>query len=169
MDANGCTNSTTTSIEVNPMPIVNAGTYSPVCVDADDITLIGTPAGGTFSGTGVNGNVFDPSFGTQVITYTYAAENGCVTAVNTTILVNNLPNVSAGSDQTICTGSTVVLSGSGATSYQWSGGVTNGSGFIPAVGNSFYVVTGTDQNGCQATDTVWVSVLPIPVANVTRA
>jgi trimeric autotransporter adhesin len=166
-DLNGCTNSSTTEIIVTSTPDVNAGSYSPVCIDADNILLTGTPSGGVFSGNGVVGNMFNPSAGTQTITYTYTDANGCVSVENTTITVNNLPNVSAGVNQTICVGATVALSGSGAASYQWSGGVSNNTSFTPGVGNNFYVLTGTDANGCQNTDTVWVNVLPLPVASVT--
>jgi trimeric autotransporter adhesin len=165
-DLNGCTNSSTTEIIVTPMPDVQAGSYSPVCINADNILLNGTPSGGVFSGIGVDGNMFEPSAGTQTITYTYTDANGCAAIANTIITVNNLPNVSAGVNQTICIGATVTLSGSGATSYQWSGGVMNGIAFIPEIGNNYYVVIGTDQNGCQASDTVWVNTLPLPVANV---
>ncbi|MBL0070062.1 MAG: DUF4082 domain-containing protein [Chitinophagaceae bacterium] len=54
----------TASVSVNQLPVVSAGTYGPVCVDAADISLVGSPVGGTFSGVGVTGNLFDPSVGT---------------------------------------------------------------------------------------------------------
>ena len=62
-NANGCTNFDKTTITVNPLPTVVAGSYGPVCVDAADVTLTGSPAGGTWSGIGVTGNKFDPSVG----------------------------------------------------------------------------------------------------------
>jgi len=57
----GCENSATATITVNPVPAVDAGSYGALCEDADDITLVGSPAGGTFSGDGVTGTTFDPS------------------------------------------------------------------------------------------------------------
>lgn len=165
-DANGCSNSTTTTITVNAVPVVDAGIYAPVCVDADDVQLIGTPVGGVFSGIGVTSTSFDPSVGSQTITYTYEDANGCSSSANSAIVVNNLPLVSAGVDVTICEGQQVTLSGSGANSYQWEDGLSNGSAVQPSLGINYYVVSGTDQNGCQASDTLWINVLPMPVASV---
>ncbi len=70
----GTCNTTTcavTTVVVNAPPTVTCGSYGPVCVDAPDVTLNGTPTGGTWSGTGVTGNSFDPSVGTQTLTYNY--------------------------------------------------------------------------------------------------
>ncbi len=60
-DANGCSNSCTTSILVTPLPAVNCGNYGPFCVSAAPINLGGIPAGGTWSGAGVNANMFNPA------------------------------------------------------------------------------------------------------------
>src|SRR5690606_320502 len=67
--------------------------------------------------------------------------------------------VSAGNDFTVCTGSTITLSGSGATSYVWNNGVTDGVPFV-INGTTTYQVTGTDVNGCQNTDDITVVVNP---------
>ena len=74
------------------------------------------------------------------------------------ITVNALPNVVANTSNTsICAGDSIVLTGSGATSYSWDNGVTNGVSFIPTA-TTLYTVTGTDLNGCQNTNNVTVTV-----------
>jgi len=60
--------------------------------------------------------------------------------------------VSAGTDYAVCDGESTVLSATGATSYAWDNGVTNGTSFIPTA-TATYTVTGTDANGCVATST----------------
>jgi hypothetical protein len=70
-----------------------------------------------------------------------------------------LPSVSAGSNQTICPGSQVTLTGSGATSYAWNNGVSNGVLFTPSSSQT-YTVTGTASNGCTNTAQVTVSLSP---------
>ncbi len=165
---NTCSATDNVDVTVNPLPTVDAGTYGAVCIDAADVALTGTPAGGTFSGTGVTGNTFDPSSGTQQITYTYTDANTCTNSAVTTITVNNLPVVNAGIDQTICNGAPVTLSGSGALSYTWNNGVNNAVAFNPAA-TATYTVIGTDGNGCQNTDQVVVTVNPVPTAQLQNA
>ena len=58
---------------------------------------------------------------------------------------------------TICAGESITLSGGGALTYVWSNGVVDATAFTPAV-TAIYTVTGTDTNGCSATDAVDVTV-----------
>ena len=71
------------------------------------------------------------------------------------VAVYPLPVVSAGPDQTICDGGTVILSGTGASTYSWTGGVQDGVGFMPNMTGQF-AVQGLDSNGCQS---AWDSVM----------
>jgi hypothetical protein len=81
-DGNGCS-STSPQIDVivNPLPIVTFGALSDVCDYSAAFSLTGaSPAGGSYSGTGVTGGSFDPSVagvGTHTITYDYTDSNGC--------------------------------------------------------------------------------------------
>ncbi len=86
-----CSNSCTFNINVLALPTVDAGDYGPVCINAPDVTLSGTPFGGTWSGTGVTGDEFNPSASTQTLTYSYTDMNGCTGTDMTTIVVNPLP------------------------------------------------------------------------------
>jgi hypothetical protein len=97
-------------------------------------------------------------------TYTCSVTtNGSTCSSNQVITVNAIPMVNAGLDQSVCTGSNVTLSATGATTYAWSGGVQNGVAFAPTSSGT-YTVTGTS-NGCSATDAVQVTVNPLPTAN----
>lgn len=109
---------------------------------------------------------------TTTTTYAVTAHIGAcssTTPTNVTVTVNQLPAVDAGNAQTVCPGAPVTLSGSGATSYTWSGGITNGVAFNAPNATTLYTVTGTDGNGCQNTDTVSVFVLPATPVNITPA
>lgn len=79
------------------------------------------------------------------------------------VTINALPTVNAGIDQTVCSGNSVTLSGSGATSYSWSNGVTNNTSFVPSTSGT-YTVTGFGANGCSNTDQVLVTVNALPTA-----
>ncbi len=66
------------------------------------------------------------------------------------------------SPDAVCQGASLSLSGNGAASYTWSGGVTNGIAFVPASSGS-YSVTGKDKNGCLGSAAVNITVNPLPV------
>ncbi len=165
-DANGCSSSATAIIVVNPTQTVDAGTYASVCSDIAAVSLVGSPTGGIFSGTGVTGNTFSTSQGTQTITYTYTDLIGCTSTDQVTVIVNPLPSINAGMDLTLCLGTNLALNGTGGISYSWDNGVTNGQQFSPSLGSTTYTLTGTDANGCTNTDHVTISVLNLPIAAI---
>ena len=68
--------------------LLSGNNVGPFCVGDPTTALVGNPAGGTWSGTGVVANAFQPSVGVgnYVLTYTMA---GCNTTINVT--VNNGP------------------------------------------------------------------------------
>ena len=163
-DANGCVNTDQVTVTVNPLPLVNAGTDVTTCAGGS-VTLSGSGASSYSWNNGVvNGTPFIPA-ATNTYTVTGTDVNGCVNTDQVVVTVSGLPNVNAGVDQTVCAGTSVTLSGSGAATYTWNNGVTNGIAFTPAVGTVTYTVTGTDGGGCINTDQVTVTVNPLPVVN----
>jgi len=75
-----------------------------------------------------------------------------------TLTINALPNVAANATATsINAGEPVTLTGSGANTYVWDNGVSDGDTVFPLV-TTTYTVIGTDANGCENTDSVTVTV-----------
>ena len=74
---------------------------------------------------------------------------------------NNFELTASSSSSAICIGDSVTLFGSGATTYTWSNGVTNGLAFNP-VETTSYSLIGSDPNGCQDTTSIIISVFPLP-------
>ncbi len=98
------------------------------------------------------------TFSVQAVTY-----EGCL--LQTSVTIKERPYlINAGNDQTICKGMNVVLSGLNATSYTWNNGVTNLQSFKPTETKT-YKVSGTDSNGCFGTDSLTVTVNPLPIVN----
>jgi hypothetical protein len=91
---NGCSDSASVGITivVNPLPTVTFGAPQNPCINWPAFALnTGSPSGGTYSGSGVSGGVFNPSVagvGTHTLTYTYTDINGCSNSATTTITVN---------------------------------------------------------------------------------
>jgi hypothetical protein len=76
----GCAITTTASIEVLSLPAVDAGSYEPICLNQGLITLVGSPAGGEWSGSGVQSNQFSPiaaGTGSHTVVYSYTDITGC--------------------------------------------------------------------------------------------
>ena len=94
-DNNGCTSTDQVTVTVNDLPLVDAGADQTACANHDPITLSGTPAGGTYSGTSVSGNEFDPSVGagTYTVTYTYTDGNGCEASNDLTVTVDGCASI----------------------------------------------------------------------------
>lgn len=98
-DANGCEGTDQVTVSVNENPTVTLAAFEDVCDNAENPIVLtgGTPAGGTYSGTGVNAGSFDPSVageGTHTITYIYETPEGCTGVATETITVEDCPNVS---------------------------------------------------------------------------
>ncbi len=105
-DGSGCSaTSAPTVITVNALPTVTQSALSTVCVYNSPVTLSGgSPASGTYSGTGVTAGAFNPTtagIGTHTITYTYTDGNSCIGTATADIIVdgcaaigeNNLDNL----------------------------------------------------------------------------
>lgn len=158
-DANGCTSTDQVVVTVNPMPVANAGADQTVCAGGS-VTLTATGINSPVWDNGVvDGQSFTP---TATTTYTVTGTmNGCQGTDQVTVTVTALPGVSAGNDITVCEGASVTLNGSGASTFVWDNGVTNGVPFVPSA-TTTYTVTGTT-SGCSGTDQVLVTVTPNPV------
>ena len=98
------------TVNVNPTPILNFPALNDVCSDNIPINLTGaTPTGGTYSGTGVNANIFTPNMsvlGSNTITYNYTDANGCSNSITQNITVNASPFASATTTNATCNGFT---------------------------------------------------------------
>lgn len=90
------------------------------CNTESPVTLTGSPAGGTWSGTGVSGNTFNPGDlnpGERVmITYTATDGIGCVTSATQEIRIKNAPTVA---NTFACPGGTAELSVALGGTYVW--------------------------------------------------
>jgi gliding motility-associated-like protein len=159
-DAAGCQETDQVVVNVGTNPVVDAGANQSIC-PGQSITLSGSGANSyTWDNSVTDGVAFTPA-GTQTYTVTGSDIAGCQGTDQVTITVYNLPSINAGADQAICPGGSVILSGSGGTSYTWNNGVANGVSFNPAATQT-YTVTGTDANGCSNTDQVLVTVNALP-------
>ena len=143
-----CDSIATITLVVNSLPTITASaTQNPIC-DGES-TDLSASGGATYSwdnslGAGA-GHTVNPNT-TTTFTVIGTDANGCENTDQIEITVNPLPTVDAGSDVTVCDNQDVTLTASGN-------------------GTTTYTVTGTDANGCSATDQVDVNTIPQPVSD----
>jgi alpha-tubulin suppressor-like RCC1 family protein len=162
--ASGCTGTTTVQLAAPPPPVVTI-TSNPVnatiCAGAS-MTLTASGASSyNWSPSISNGVAFTPLTTTTYTVTGQDATTNCVSSATKTVIVNAAPTISITSIPTVasvCNGSPVTLTASGANTYTWSGGITNGTSFVPSSTTTF-TVTGVNANGCTKTATRMVIVM----------
>lgn len=173
--ANGCKNTDTVVVSINALPNINAGNNTSLCIGSNTTlnasgatSYTWTPAAG-LSCTSCASPTANPST-TTTYTLTGSDGNGCIDTAQITVTVNTLPNINAGNDVSICSGQSTTLTATGGSTYTWSPSTALScsncaSPTANPTATTTYTVTGTDANGCTNSDSVKVTVLPLP--NVT--
>ncbi len=136
---------------------------SSACASAASITLV-APAGYS-SYLWNTGSTSSSISVTTAGTYLVYAPGACTMLVDTFhVLFNPLPVVNLGNDTAFCSGHTVVLSSvqPAGTTYQWSTGATTDTIHVSATGTYWLHV----HNGCDATDSINITVNPLPVVGL---
>lgn len=175
--ANGCESpAQTVTLTIDPLPVVGFGTLADVCLDAAAFPLTtGSPAGGTYSGPGVDGSGnFNPATagaGVHTLTYSYTDGNGCTNTATQTQTVHALPIVDFTALGDVCEDAAAFpLTTGSPTGGTYSGPGVDGSGnFNPATaGAGVHTLTYsyTDGNGCTNTAIQTQTVHALPAAPV---
>ncbi len=168
------------TVVVEALPMVDAGDEIATCLDGGPQVLTALPAGGTWSGTGVDaaGN-FDPLTavpGGNAVTYSYTDPlTGCSNSDGTLVTVNPLPVADFTNDAVACANVAFPFTNTstGASSFEWEFG-DGGTSFANSP-NHIFTTTGTFDvqliastgAGCRDTAYSTLDVWTIPVADLT--
>lgn len=168
-NASGCSSTDDVQVTVNVKPVANlAAGLSTIC--AGDSTQLSATGGNTYlwnTGSTASSIWVKPSTTTPYWVVATNAYN-CTDTAKFNLNVNPKPSTNAGGDLTICKGTTVTLTATGADTYVWSNGANTASVSVTPSVTSTYTVTGKiTATGCQATDNVVVNVNPIPASTFT--
>jgi gliding motility-associated-like protein len=172
---NECGNSTTQNFTITEPEAyqLNASVVQPACGnDNGCISFDPTPAGTYFYTWSFPSNwtvdsVCELAPGSYDITITNI--DGC--AVDTTIMLTDGNSVvvdASPENSTINPGNSIQLNATGGIAYTWSPASGLSCSDCPdpiasPIVSTLYIVTGTDENGCTGTDTVYVTIFPVPV------
>jgi gliding motility-associated-like protein len=154
------------------IPTINITHPGDLCQGDAEITLTATPAGGTWSGTGItdaiNGTYNPNTEGTHTITYTIAGTCGASNSIS--IIVKPTPTINITDPGDFCStdpSSSFTATPTGGT---WSGtGISADGTFNPSTANIgpntiTYTVT---QDGCTGEESIVIDVFDIPDATIT--
>ncbi|WP_300357363.1 choice-of-anchor I family protein [Fluviicola sp.] len=160
-----CTDTTTAElIEILDLPLIAAGSDITIC-SGDTVNLMAASTETiTWNNSVQNGVDFFPSTSSEYIA-TATDLYGCENSDTVSVTVNLLPVIDAGSNQTVCAGTAITLTASGAPDLVWNNGILNGIPFNATTAGS-YIVTGTDTNGCVDSDTLTLALLAVPSINL---
>jgi uncharacterized protein YjdB len=171
----GCTSSPTNPITVNTTTPVTIGSTS-ICVGST--TIYGPTTGGTWTSSNTSvatitnaGVITGISAGTAFFTFLNTA--GCLQSPTAPITVNNKPIVSITGSNSICIGSTTVLSpttGGTWTSNNPSIATVTNAGVVTGVaaGSATFTFTST-ATGCISNATGSVTINAVPAVTITGA
>ncbi len=178
-DANECSASASVNVEIGDTPGITIADVTAICVGGNAILQANVSNAGSdyevvWSSSDTGAGLPDV-LNTDAITvtpttagtYTYTASLTATScsdglpfenSAQVQLLVNALPDVAISNntnETTItCSTTTISLTATGGTSYQWSNGGTTAENNITSAGN--YIVTVTDANGCSNTESITI-------------
>jgi gliding motility-associated-like protein len=175
-DTNGCSDTGSITVQVNPLPSLTVSSNSTICPGSSVQLLAAGASSYSWSpSSGLSCSNCSNPYASPVATTTYTVTGtstfGCTDTEQVTVTVNSSPTVTITSTSTsICAGDSVVLAGSGAASYSWSP-----SGSLSCVNcsnpvaypstTSTYTVIGAAGNNCVDTTQISITVNPLPTIN----
>ncbi|MCX6295087.1 MAG: gliding motility-associated C-terminal domain-containing protein, partial [Bacteroidetes bacterium] len=169
----GCKDTAYVTITVKPLPIIDAGAATSICIGASTtlngsggLSYVWSPSGSLSSS--VISNPVSSALTTTTYTIVGTDGNGCSATDNVLVTVNPLPIIDAGINTSICPGASTTLTGTGGSTYVWTPAASLDNALIaspvatPPLSTT-YTVIGTDVNGCSASDFVTISLSGIAV------
>ncbi|MGB0403976.1 MAG: T9SS type A sorting domain-containing protein, partial [Salibacteraceae bacterium] len=173
---NGCMDSTSEDITVNPLPMVSMTLQNNLCLNAMPIMLnTGMPMGGTYTIDGTVDTVYAPTVaGMDTVVYSYTDSNSCTSTDTSIIAADTVPVVTFATMADVChMSATVTLMNGMPMGGTYTGNNVNttaGTYSTANVGTDSVLYVFTDSNNCteSAIQTITVNALPtVALANFT--
>jgi len=178
-NASGCTGTDDVIVNVATNLTVSVTPSAPSTCPGGNVVLTANggltyswaPALGLSSTSGATVTASPSATTTYTVTSTNAS--GCTGSTNVTVTIGSNLNITVTpSSPTLCTGSPVQLTASGAMNYTWSpatglSGTTGTTVTANPVSTTIYTISGTDGSGCSGTASVTVTVNPGVTLSVT--
>ncbi len=173
----GCTQTSSTTVNILPTPQANAGNDATICV-GENITIGSNPTNNTTYAwssypTGFSSNISNPQVSPATTTtyYLTVTDNitSCTNHDTVTIHVVNVPTVTITSSgpTTFCQGNSVTLTANtGFLNYTWSNGVTGTNSITVNQSGSYYVIAGNSTTCIDTSSSIVITVNTPIVPNI---
>ena len=175
--ASGCSATDSLYVTVNPVPFVTTRPDTAICRSYPLVLSTGSnatnfqwsPAANVSNPNIANPNFTGSSSGWMYVTASFAS--GCAATDSLYVTVNPTPFVDTRPDTAICRGATLTLTtSSDATFIQWTPVTAVSTPNFPSpqyisTTSGWVYVTGYFASGCAATDSLYVTVNPVPLVN----
>jgi hypothetical protein len=176
---NGCSNSGSIDITVNPKPTLATGASATTICNGESVTLSAISNAVSYAWS--NG-VTTPSFttipintGSIPLTISHSVivtgANGCTNNGFISFDIHPSPAISlTANPNTICAGGSSILTANGTNTYVWSNGLGTGATktVSPLIATT-YSVMGIDTNGCVDTASTTITINPSPTVSITAS
>lgn len=171
IDSNGCIGSDTMLFQTDSLPVFDLGPDTAICID-QSITFDPGANYTTYqwnNGPNSQSITVDSAF---IYTVNVTTQAGCPGADTIELFINPLPIVNLGNDRELCIGAAineVLDAGPNFALYEWSQGTTGPEATARTITvniEDIFIVTVTDINGCQNTDTIETSAVHEPTIDI---
>jgi hypothetical protein len=174
ISSDGCTDSDSIFINVYPLPNITISPDQEIC-SGETIMLQASGGasctwfeGSTPIGQGYTIEVSPTSSKIYTAVVTDASPGGCQASADVVVTVNPAVDlILEASELLVCAGEEVVLTASGAETYDWEHGDSGAQVVVKPMENTTYTVTGTNSFGCSQTDSISIEVRPVTQAILT--
>ena len=165
--AAGCSATDNMNLVLNPLPIVNLGSDVAFCA-GDSITLDAGNTGMNYFWNDLSASTTQTINALQSGSYVVIVTNPATTCSNTdtiVVTVNPNPAQNLGADTAQCAGTVLLDAGVGPVDYLWNDNSIAQT--LTAAISGTYSVTVTDTiTGCFSTDTILVTINPLPIVDL---
>jgi PKD repeat protein len=187
--ANGCISRDTITVKVFPPVLTNTKPTQELCFGSSvqiggDVTsgsgsyvYVWSPSGG-LSATNVEKPIANPTITTKYYR-TITDKEGCIGKDSVQVIINPLPVINLGADVKTCFNVPIQIgatasAGTPPFDYKWIPATGLSADNIPVVmanptSSTTYVLNITDSKGCMRSDTIDVTILPLPMPMINPA
>ncbi|HLG03063.1 MAG TPA: T9SS type A sorting domain-containing protein, partial [Bacteroidia bacterium] len=161
-DANNCSSTASVTVNVNAAPVVNLGADIAVC--SGPVILDAQNPGSTFFWDDASMTQTKAVNSSGIYWVDVTDGSGCTSRDSIEVTINANPVVTLGNDITQCGGTVLLDAGNPGATFLWNDNSTSQT--LAASSSGTYYVTVTFAGGCDATDTIGVTINPLPAVTL---